>query len=489
MKKIILGLLGFTLTAYGVSCKHEPFREPVQPEVEHGYPEEIARIIVNKCATAGCHNEASYEVSGGNLRLDSWSHLFNGGNTGAAVVPYSVECSPLLYFTNSFPQHGPIPEDGMKMPLNNPPLSEEEYLTLKNWVLSGAPDKDGNIPFASNKDTRQKIYLSHLSCDFITVIDAEKHVVMRCIPAGNQVTIEAAYSLKVAPDGFAYISYWASQYLFQLDTRTDSISSIIDLGMPNSQTLLPVANKELLLVNSFAGAIMRINTATKQVIQQYGLGQVVSPHGIAANRTRDTFFVTEQSGNIVHKIAANGWSKKITIDGQPPSASTGPQPVQIVMSPDFSRYFLSCQATQEVRVMDAYADTLIRSIPVGQMPQDLAVSRTLPYLFVTCVEDPATTPIYKGAVYIIDYNTLEVVRKVNDRYYMPHALAVDDVYKKLYVFSRNIDPDGPVPHHSSSTCDGRNGYYSVYDFEKLQPVNNRRYEVTVDPYAADARFK
>jgi DNA-binding beta-propeller fold protein YncE len=248
-------------------------------------------------------------------------------------------------------------------------------------------------------------------------------------------------------------------------------------------------SRKLLLTNVFSGSLLRINTETRQVDSSYGGNSFSSPHGVTANSSFNTFYVTEQFGNTLYKISSGGIVKKISVDGKPLTTANGPNPYSIVLSPDETRYFVSCAGTNDVRVFDSQTDTLLQVIAVGNTPQDISVSRTKPYLFVSCENDAATTSLYKGSLYIIDYNNYQLIRKVNDRFYMPHGLVVDDVNKKVFVFSRNVDPNGPVPHHNSSTCDGRNGYYSVYDFEKLQPVNNKRYEVTIDPFAADARFK
>jgi DNA-binding beta-propeller fold protein YncE len=477
------------------ACKHKPFVQP-EPEVvvEDNFPPHIKSIIVNRCATPGCHNAASYQVSGGGLLLDSWEHLFDGGSHGAVIIPYSPENSSMLYFTNAHEDLGPVPTDeSMKMPLNAEPLSREEYLALRAWVKQGAPDKNGNIPFAANPDTRQKIYLAHQGCDYITVIDAEKHVIMRTIPVGKVVTIESGHSLKVAPDGNnAFVSFWATQYIQQIDTRNDTVKGVIDVTNPNSNMLFFSNNgQELLVTNWYYNALLRFDINTGQKLNTFG-GTFTAPHGIASNSTGDTFFVTEQYGNMLYKIPANGGTiSTVSVNGNPPQASGSNMPGlhNIMMTPDYGKYFVTCEETNEVRVMNAGTHQLIQTIPVGKRPQEMAISRTKPYIFVACLEDSNSNAIYKGSVYIINYNTNEVVKKITDRYYMPHALSVDDRYGMLYVFSRNIDLNGPAPHHNSSTCDGRSGYYSIYDINTLTPLNNRRYEVTVDPYSSDVRFK
>ncbi len=486
-------VLFIMLTMLTLSCKHPPFEAPVPEEiVADNYPEQIRSIFVARCATSGCHNKASHQVSGGGLLLDSWEHLFDGGNHGAAIIPYSPENSPLLYFINSHADLGAIPPDDMKMPLNGEPLSREEYLLIKDWVTKGAPDKNGNIPFASNPDTRQKIYVAHQGCDYVTVIDCEKHVAMRTIPVGKEITIETAQSVTISPDGnTAYISFWGSQYVDEINTGTDTIISHIDIGYPNS-TMLSFSpdGQQLLLTNRYANGLVRINPATKQKSATHS-GGFVTPSGVAGNQASNLFYVTEQYGNMVYKIPMSGAITKVSIDGNAPAATGTNKPgaYNITMAPDYSKYFITCETSNEVRVMDAATDQLIKVIPVGKMPQEMAVSKKQPYLFVSCQEDDATNLLFKGSVYIINYNTLEVVKKINDRYNMPHAITVDDKYGMLYVFNRNIDPNGPVPHHGSSTCQGRIGYYSIYDINTLQPLNNRRYEVTVDPYSAEARFK
>jgi DNA-binding beta-propeller fold protein YncE len=465
----------------------------VEPAQTDNFPPEISRIILNNCAVSGCHNATSYQVSGGGLQLDTWDHLFDGGDHGAVVVPYSPESSSLLYFINNYPEFGDVPDISLKMPLNGTPLSKADYLTLRAWIAAGAPDKDGHIAFASDAATRQKIYLSHQGCDYVAVIDAERHVIMRTIPVGQVATIESAYDLKVASNGTAYVSLWATDEIFKIDTRTDSVSGSVKLGMPNSNMMhLSQDGKDLMVSSWYRNGVLSVSTGDDQVKATYRGSEFTEPHGIAANRTFDTFFVTEMTGNTVYKIPASGGYSKVSIDGTSPGRGGGkPNPYGILMAPGYGKYFLSCPGTDEVRVMDARADTLLKAIKVGKKPQGLAMSQNpaTPYLFVSCEDEGNTIPIYKGSVYVINYLDYSIVAKISERYYMPHALTVDEQNGMLYVFSRNIDPDGPVPHHSSSVCAGRSGYYSIYDFRALKPLNNKRYEVSVDPFAADVRFR
>ena len=66
--------------------------------VSTNYPPTVEKIIIGKCATAGCHNSISNSAAGG-LDLSSWDVMFNGTSNGAVTIPYRGDYSTLLYFT------------------------------------------------------------------------------------------------------------------------------------------------------------------------------------------------------------------------------------------------------------------------------------------------------------------------------------------------------------------------------------------------------
>src|ERR1035437_413589 len=66
----------------------------------HGYPADIGKIMSTKCATSGCHNDASKEAAGGSS-MESWNKLFEGGRNSSAVIPFRHDYSLLFYFINT----------------------------------------------------------------------------------------------------------------------------------------------------------------------------------------------------------------------------------------------------------------------------------------------------------------------------------------------------------------------------------------------------
>src|SRR5690606_9364132 len=120
-----------------------------------------------------------------------------------------------------------------------------------------------------------------------------------------------------------------------------------------------------------------------------------------------------QYGNVIYRFAPSGGAiQRITIDGSAPTFAAGTRdPHEIMMTPDFSKYFLTCEASDEVRVMDAHADTLIHVFNLGIKPQEIAMSRKMPYMFITCMEDVSPFPKSKGSVYVLNYETMEIVKR------------------------------------------------------------------------------
>ncbi|GAA4450138.1 c-type cytochrome domain-containing protein [Rurimicrobium arvi] len=478
MKPLIILLLGSIALC---SCTHPP------ASYKGEYPDDVRVIVEQKCATAGCHNDKSYENAAG-LRLDRWEHMFAGGNSGSVVIPYNTANSSLMYFINTDSSEGPVLQP--TMPVNGTPLTAAEYQTIKKWIAAGAPDRTGAVPFASDAATRQKVYITQQGCDLIAVVDAQTNLIMRYISIGVSNAIETPHCVRFTPDGkYAYVSFTSGGYLQKIDATTDQVVDQMYLG-DGSWNLFHIApsGKELLITDYEGGKIELIDLEKMSIEMTYEDFQ--NPHGIECNAAFDTFYVTAQFGNTVYRLTRSGRVKELSIDGNDPNHKADTyNPHEIMMTPDRSRYFLTCQTSNEVRVMDTKTGALLKVIPVGTFPQEIALSHSKPYMIISCQEDITPEyPGYKGSVYVIDYNTMEVVKRIPGPFYQIHGVSVDDKSGKIFIASRNVSSTGPAPHHTSQ-CGGRNGYYSVYDLNTFQPVTTKRYEAAVDPYSSDIRFK
>ncbi len=501
MRNLSFSVLLLSLLALG--CKRNDPAPAPDPKPDTtataapGYPIAIGQIIKQKCLS--CHNADNAKYSGG-LRLDTWDYLMAGGNVGPDIIPYHLENSVLLQYINTFDDLGLKLQP--TMPIDGVPLTHDQVKLFQDWVKNGAPNKDGYVAFSSNPDTRQKIYLTMQSCDLLAVIDAETKIVMRVLSVGKTPAIEAPHCVRVDNAGrYAYVSFTAGDYVQKIDTRTDQIVGEINMRTARSNPAIPASWNVLTLsedgkrfmISNFSpnGQVFIVNTETMTLEKEYvDPGAFQTPHASVANAAFDTFYVTAQYGNIVYKFSKDGsFFKKISIDGAAPTVVPSTRdPHEIILFPDGKSFAVTCQASNEVRFIDAHTDAILAAIPVGRYPQEVAVSSTKPWLFVTCMEDE-TTPVVaaKGSVYVINYQTRQLVKVIYGPFWQPHGITVDDQNGKVYVASRNVG-SGIPPHHASA-CAGQNGFYNVLDLETLTLTRDTRYEVSVEPYSADVRFK
>ena len=75
----------FLLLAILFSCRIDPLVIDLEAS---NYPKPVGKIILNKCATSGCHNDISKEAASG-LSLSSWQKMFEGTRNGATIIPFS----------------------------------------------------------------------------------------------------------------------------------------------------------------------------------------------------------------------------------------------------------------------------------------------------------------------------------------------------------------------------------------------------------------
>ncbi len=462
-----------------------------------GYPKEVGKLLLTKCAVSGCHNTASKDGAAG-LDLSSWENLMAGDRNGAVCIPYATDYSTLLLFTNTYADLGV--SVGPTMPIGKPPLTREEYLLLRDWVASGAPNAAGKVKFADNPN-RPKYYITNQGCDVVAVFDAETGLQMRYVQVGAEATIESPHNVKVSPDGeYWYVAFSSGKYLERYKTSDNSFAGRILLGANEAQALgswntmaiSPDGTTAFVVDWNFNGRTAVIDLANMNWMLTYsGSSLLVQPHGSAVSSNNNTLLLTCNLGNYLYKVDVTDPTSpsfdKIIIDGSSfPSNTSAQNAHEVIFTPDGSKVFATCQGTNDVRVLDWPSGTLSATLPVGVYPQEVAISTTRPYLFVTCTEDTATYPGRRGSVYIINYETNTVLGSVNTGF-QPHGVCVDEARGLVLVAHRNIDSDGPAPHHSTS-CSGRNGYVTFIDMNTLQLVPNSKIEVSVDPYSAVMRF-
>lgn len=447
-----------------------------------GFPQPIAEIIIKKCATSGCHNEISKDAAAG-LSLVSWEKMFEGSRAGAVVIPYRTDFSTLIYYTNSFDEFGTL-QLSPKMPINQEKLSYDEIKTLFDWISSGAPNSQGFVKFSDNPN-RKKFYVSNQGCDVITVFDAETKLAMRMQNVGkNNFQIEAPHFIKVSPDNqYWYVSFLGAGVFQKYRVSDNSFVAEANIGFGSWNTFALSANGKYAYLADWSsnGKIKQVKTDSMLV--KNTLGGLTFPHGTALNQANDTLYVTSQYGNFLFKIPTNFSNVDfIVLDNSGfPNPSSSLDPHEVLVSPDDTKYFVTCQKSNQIKVLSRSNDQVIATINVGDTPQEMALSVSKNYLFVSCMEDVTTFGSTKrGSIYVIDIISNTVVKTIYTGH-QPHGIMVDEANKRVYITNRNVTIGGPSPHHAS-LCTGKNGYVSAIDLNTLQLIQGYKAEVSVDPY-------
>lgn len=473
------------LSLFMIGCRHEPFESSFDPQ---GYPTEVADIMIRKCATSGCHNNTSKAAAGG-LSLASWEKLFEGSRGGSSVIPYRPDQSFLLFFVNTDSTRGVTLSP--TMPFNDNPLDDDEYNLLVEWIANGALNSDGLVKFAENA-LRSKFYVTNQGCDMVAVFDAQTKTLMRYIDVGSSGEIESPHQVKISPDGkFWYVIFFSGTIIQKFNAEDDSYVGEVELGTGSWNTFRISSDNRYAYVIDWSanGSVAVVDLENMQLAAKYGNGQFEWPHGSYVTSSGNTLYVTAQHGNFVYKIDLTDLQlpdiTNISLNGISPTTVSWLDPHEIEMTPDESKYFVTCQKSNEVRVMRTQDDGLIDVIPTGDFPQEFAISEALPYLFVSCTEDISTFPGKTGSVHVIDYSNNTLVKTIYTGH-QPHGMAVDDNRKRVYVSHRNTDPNGPAPHHSTD-CGGRNGYVTIIDMTTLELLPDYKVEVSVDPYGVGFR--
>jgi len=463
------------------------------------YPASIGKIILNNCAISGCHNDISKDAASG-LSLTSWDNLFKGTRNGAAVIPYNHKQSTMFLFCNTYDELGVSIKPNM--PINREKLSKEEIIEIRNWIDYGAPNDKGFVKFSDNSN-RSKYYVCNQGCDLITVFDAETDLPMRCFEVGQfKDRIESPHQIRVAPDGkHYYIIFLNGTVLQKFRTSDDSFvaQAYIERGSWNT-FIITKDSKYAFTVDYSAsdgphpgqGRIKYIDLNTMEAKATYvGSGLFSYPHAVALNKAEDILYVFGQEASFFYKIylkAAGSTPLQPDISGMitlDQSNSLLLKPHDVLFTKTGEQYILSCQNTNEIRIYNTADDKLVKVIPVGSFPQELAISENKNYLFAACMEDTINFPGKKGSIAIIDINSLTLIKHVYSGH-QPHGLAVDEIKNEVIVANRNTSSDGPAPHHTSD-CGGRNGYVSFIDLNTLELVPKKKIEVSVDPYFVSIR--
>ena len=484
----MINLPSFQYVLFGVllacllSCRHEP----IDAEIS-AYPKDIARILEKNCAVSGCHNAQSAPGAGG-LNLESWTSLFHGSRGGSPVIPYSPELSYLMFSVNTDSTLGPVLTP--TMPYDLPPLSSQEYSTLWNWIYDGALNKNGEERFPPDPN-RRKWYVGHEICDDVAIFDAESRQIMRYIDVGEDpMSVEYVFDIQISPDGkdWFVVFFGGNKYISRYSTTNDKKIADIPMDYYGWSGLAISPDGKFAFACSEHFLLMQAIDLSKNTAVGPLIGFDYPVRAPVVHPLKKQVYLAEyidRSLIVVDYDDAGQLSNKRSIDliqGFPSAIIGDVWPSEIFFLPDGSKYFVTCNHSNEVRVFDGGNDSLLEVIVLPASPSKMAYSIAKKRLFVSCSDDLvswAGDPTKRGSIIMIDSETHQIEGKIYAGF-QPYSIMVDDVDKILVVTNRNEDLSGPRPHHVSN-CEGRNGYISLVDINTLEVISDYKPEILAGP--------
>lgn len=451
------------------------------------YPAKIASILITKCAISGCHNNLSKDAAAG-LSLLTWENLFEGGRGGSVLIPYRPDFSTICYYTNTYPELGPVLQPGM--PLGLKPLTKNEFLELNDWILSGAPSADGRVKF---KNSTNKLYIINQLCDLVMVLDGETKLPMRCINVGTGPKSEFPVCIKVAPDKkYWYLSFLASHSIQKFDAATDAYLGQIDLGEGTWSAFEISADSKFAycLDNNSSGTLACVDLDRMKVISRHTSTDFSYPKAMAINnRSRKIYFGAE-FGNYITCV---DWSpplqpiiKQIILDGsQAPINYPVNDPGFLLMEQALNQCFVACRNSKEIKIVDTQKDSVIKTVLLNAEPTSMDYDPQRKQLLVTCMNDSISFPQNLGSVKVISLQSYEVIKTIYTGY-QPNGIRINTAFGYAAVVNSNINPKGPKPHHTSA-CNGRNGYVTFIDLNTLELIPSKKFELAVYPTTIDLK--
>lgn len=477
--KIIYAIL---LLAFLPACKPDSINIAAS-----GFPEDIAPIFLNSCASSGCHTAQSAPGAAG-LNLESWESLFEGSRGGSPVIPFSPNQSYLLYSVNTDTTLGLTLTP--TMPYNEDPLTSEEYALLWNWIFDGAPNANGEVRFPPQSN-RKKWYVGHQICDEVAVFDAESRQIMRYVDVGlDPLLIEYVFDIKISPDGKDwYVVYFGgNEHISRFSTETDEKVADISMGSYAWSTLDFSPDGTFAFVCSEYLSQLQVVDLERNVTAGPLLNFGTETRGPMVHPTRQQVYLTQYQASgltVLDYDEAGQLHNQRSIDliqGSNPDIAGDLWPFDLQFLPDGSKYFVSCTHSKEIRVMDGQTDTLLQAIRLPSTPSKMDYSTSTGRLFVSCMEDKVSWPgdhTKRGSIMVINAESHQLEATLYSGF-QPYSIFADDANGVLVVSNRNSDLSGPQPHHVSE-CAGRNGYISLIDLQSLEVVPDFKPEVLADP--------
>lgn len=228
-------------------------------------------------------------------------------------------------------------------------------------------------------------------------------------------------------------------------------------------------------------SLVAIDTETKEVTKEIKFESGV--HGIDISPDGQYLYVSAMNGlgegeGILSVIKTDNMEKIAEV-------KTGGGPAHVAVKPDGSQVWVANVNGNTVAAIDARTNTLLKTIPVGEVPNEVAISPDGNWAFVANVNSDFIT--------VIDVNKLKAVKTISAGK-APHGVTVSPDGSELWVANNKsndvsiIDietfklkatiPTGAYANHVAFSTDGNWAYVTNRQSNDVVKIDTAKKEIT-----------
>ena len=383
------------------------------------YPSDIDSVLEAKCS--GCHGADRQEAG---LRLDSWDHLFAGSEEGEVVIPYDADNSLLVELVTKFGT-GPHPSE-----LDADTLTDDEIDRIRTWIEAGAPNDDGEIPYA---DSQNLLYACNEGEASISVIDMDANVVIRRIDLVEFGFSENAkpHHVAVEPGGeHWFVSLIGDDTVLKFNRQNEVVgrTSFERPGM-----LVADPDQDLLIVGRSMKAVnppQRIGVIERSSMEVDELDVFIErPHALALGRDGRFLYTASLAANQV--VTMNRETDQVDLYNVPGPIHTL---VQFAVSPDGGTLAVGGQVTGKFlffNLSNPDAPEVTDSISVAAAPWHPVYSADGKFIYFGNKMASKVT--------VVDAEARNIAAEISGRgLAMPHGSALSPDGRYLYISNTNM---------------------------------------------------
>ncbi|TAK62496.1 MAG: hypothetical protein EPO24_04895 [Bacteroidetes bacterium] len=386
------------------------------------------------------HNQNGFDIT-------SWDAIMRGSDHGAVLVPYKSSKSHMFFHVNFDTLLGPISTPHMPFTGVNLPL--EQVQLIKRWIDEGAKNDNGDVTLSYYPEG--KVLVTNQADDLVAIVDIKTLLVSRYIQAGvaNVFTQspQAPHNITVDTANNCYyvnlvVAGKIVKYRLSDNEKLGEVSGILSPTQVALSADGMTGYSAQFAQNTNAIRIFNTQTMTLEA-QQISSPFLNKPHGVQFTPDYSELWVTGNfSDNImvahVGVVTTTEMIPLIPNDTLPPGTGGRLQPYQTAITSDGRYVYVTCQISNEVRVIDRDSMKVTRIIAVGQRPLILAISPDDQYVY--------TANRNSNDVSVIRTSDNVVVQTIPNVGPQPHGIALSADGKYAFVTCENVTALVP-PHH------------------------------------------